>query len=517
MMYRFSLNNKMQYYSLILILFSGFLSLNAQGVSLQNVFGGTGDDQIFDLIPRANGFYGLGYSTSANLDIPDNFGDKDFLLCSFSEEMDLQWVNNFGGPGEDWGRVLLETNDGNLIMGGTTRAAGDQVSAAFGELDIWLLGINADGNILFDLTLGGTADDLLTDLVQMPNGDFLITGVISENQEQEGILNRGETDIYLARINAQGELLWQKGFGSSENDSGRALWVLEDGTFYLCGGVAANDFEIENHVSATDTWIAHLDADGNIMSQATFGANKKDTPTDLIRLENGDIFICGETFSDEGMPRYHSSGDAFIMHINEAFELIKMNAYGGSSFDSPFEILQNPSGNLILGGLTQSFDGDIGFSYPSIDAWLMEIETGGLIKWSRAFGGSLFESIHAITENSSGQLVAAGYTDSQDGDVIRAPHGNHYGWIFTIDEMLALEEHQALDVSVYPNPSNDFFFVQIPENITDYLLVLKDAMGRTVAEQKNANSISMCGRSSGIYYLQIFSNNKQTTLPVVVK
>lgn len=490
----------MKTWYLLLCLFS--VLANAQGVAEQIVYGGNGDDQMYDILRSGDKFYSVGYSTSSTIEVPANYGDKDFYLAVLDDDMNFLWGRNYGGPAEDWADVIIEDSFGNFVIGGRINSAGNDVSEAFGDADIWLISVDEDGDILWELTLGAQGYDRIKDLKLMPNGDLMLIGWIPFSPEVEGLENRGSADVYLARVSPEGALLWQKGFGSSDEDSGRALVALESGEFYIAAGVSAADFEVENHISATDIWVAKLSADGEILNQATFGSNKKDTPTDMILLSNGDLLLAGETFSDEGVPRYHGSGDAFLLHLSSELEEISFNAYGGSSFDSPYEIMESSSGSIVLAGLTQSINGDIGIAYPSIDGWLLEMQLGGDIEWSRAFGGSQFESLHAVTEDSQGNIVATGYTDSVDGDVIRA-HGNHLCWTIKIDELLSINEYSIQTIQAFPNPASEQIKINFPESISKRNIRIVNAEGKVQTVLLQSDILNISNLASGIYFAQL--------------
>ena len=484
------------------------LSVSAQGISQQLIYGGNADDQMFDILSQDDRIICVGYSSSSTIEVPANYGSKDFYFAVLDQEMNFLWARNFGGPGEDLASIIIEDASQNYVIAGTTKQAGNDVSEFFGTTDIWLISVDQAGDLLWELSLGTEGNDRVSDVVLMPNGDLMLIGWVPFAEEVEGLLNRGEQDIFLARISSTGELLWQKGFGNSLDDSGRSLLALDNGDCYISAGVSGADFEIENHISATDIWVARINGEGDILDQATFGANKKDTPTDMIELPNGDLMLVGETFSDEGIPGYRGSGDAFFLHLNSDLEQVSWQAYGGSSFESPYDIMLNSNGSITLAGLTYSIDGDIGVAYQSIDGWLMDIEIDGEINWSRAFGGSQFEALHAITEDSDGNLLATGYTDSIDGDVIRAPHGNHLCWTFRVDEALGIEAQSdsnfEFNTKVFPNPASSSITISLPSEFSDFEARLLNLEGKILL-QTNTTELDVSTLERGFYLLQFSS------------
>ncbi|MDA7502201.1 hypothetical protein N8482_02900, partial [Chitinophagales bacterium] len=304
------------------------------------------------------------------------------------------------------------------------------------------------------------------------------------------LLNRGKRDIYLARVSEQGELLWQKGFGSSENDDGRTLYAMGNNRYLLAAGIGAANGEIENHIQATDTWLAIIDENGELLQQATFGGNKKDSPTAITQLSGGDYVLCGESFSETGITNYHGGGDYWLMRFDSDLNLIWERAYGGSSFDSPWDISAGENNSCVVGGLTQSINGDIMGTFPSLNAWLVSLDPDGEITGSRSFGGGQYDGCHALTRSPSGGIVSAGYTDSFDGDLEK--HGSHWAWVMLLnDDALGLfsvnEWSDSSELIISWNDSSKQLEIQ-PQDSRPYTLMVFNINGQLVQQITSSGS-----------------------------
>ncbi|MDB4340472.1 T9SS C-terminal target domain-containing protein, partial [Crocinitomicaceae bacterium] len=107
-------------------------------------------------------------------------------------------------------------------------------------------------------------------------------------------------------------------------------------------------------------------------------------------------------------------------------------SFGGSDFDEAYCIDQTDDGGYIVVGHSTSNDGDLNYNYGIRDCYILKLDATGHKMWQKIFGGTGTESIQSIQQTSDGGYIAAGYSNSNDFDVI----GNHGGfdfWILKLD------------------------------------------------------------------------------------
>ncbi|MDR3271999.1 MAG: hypothetical protein LBT29_00750 [Flavobacteriaceae bacterium] len=106
--------------------------------------------------------------------------------------------------------------------------------------------------------------------------------------------------------------------------------------------------------------------------------------------------------------------------------------FGGSSGDDVSSVQQTSDGGYIVAGNTESNDGDVSDNHGNYDAWIVKLDASGNLLWQKCLGGSGEDIAFSIQQTSDGGYIAAGYTDSNDGDV-SGNHGNRDGWVVKLD------------------------------------------------------------------------------------
>jgi hypothetical protein len=174
-----------------------------------------------------------------------------------------------------------------------------------------------------------------------------------------------------------------------------------------------------------------------IQWQKCFGGSNNDKSYSVISTSDGGFISVGSTSSNNGnVLGNHSSGDGEDVWViktssNGILEWQKCFGGGGLSplpgfnldYDIGFSIIQTADGGYIFCGMTSSIDGDVSGNDGSIDAWIVKINSTGIIQWQKCFGGSDSDIAIDIIQTNEGGYIFAGYTSSNDGDV-SGNHGN---------------------------------------------------------------------------------------------
>lgn len=147
--------------------------------------------------------------------------DQAFLLKT-DEDGKIEWRQTFGGGGADWISALVQTEDGGYIATGWTTSFGD------GNNDAYLARTDGEGTVLWERGFGGDDTDQGRDVVQDMDGGFVLAGWTRS-------FGSGSSDIYVARADSEGTLLWEKTIDEDGTEQANGLALAGDGSYVVTG------------------------------------------------------------------------------------------------------------------------------------------------------------------------------------------------------------------------------------------------------------------------------------------
>ncbi|MHA1253606.1 MAG: SBBP repeat-containing protein [Candidatus Helarchaeota archaeon] len=234
-------------------------------------WGGSNRDLSYDIvIDENNDLYITGMSESYGA------GNYDVLLMKYNSSGSLKWNITWGGSGYEVGYAMDIDNEGNLYITGYTDSYGA------GDLDIILLKFNSSGNLEWNKTWGGSAEDFGKGIALDSLGNIYITGY-SES------FGKGYSDLVLLKYNSSGELEWNKTIGGIYNDIGEDIDIDNLGYIYISGYI--NNFNLQN----SDIILLKYDSSGNLLINESWDSSADDLSYGISLGNLGNIYITGFT------------------------------------------------------------------------------------------------------------------------------------------------------------------------------------------------------------------------------
>ena len=227
------------------------IRMDASGAFLwRRYFGGTNNDRSYDVVQTSDGgFLMMGASESDDFDITDSKGSYDYWAVRITESGDLLWTKSFGGSGIDVSYAIVPTSEGNYIAVGDARSNDGDVGNPKGNADVWIISFDDSGTLLWEKSLGGSQFETARSIAPAESGTFVIGGSTRSNDGDVSSKN-GENDVWMITIDAAGNLLRQASAGGSSLDLGNG--ILYDNGMILVGSTESSDLDISENKGGID-------------------------------------------------------------------------------------------------------------------------------------------------------------------------------------------------------------------------------------------------------------------------
>jgi hypothetical protein len=347
------------------------VNLLEAAVVWERTYGGEGDDRAFYAATVADGFLVVGSSTSFQQDktsawvlrldsegnvlwnrtflegagsefrfilcLDDGFvlvgnvfqssGNTDGYVVKVDDEGKTSWNVTLGGEEVDKLFSATETQDGFVLVGLTYSFGADS--------EVWVVKIDGDGNEVWSKTYGGAMEDAGRAVAPIEGNHYFVAGYTNS-------MGNGDYDFLLLRIDASGNMVWNKTYGGIESDKAYAIAETAGGC------VAVGDTRSKGE-GESDAWIIKVDANGNLVWDKAVGGGGFDMPT-CIAVSNYEGYLAGGfTFSFGNGER-----DFWLFKVDDSGNLVWSCTVGRSEFEEAYAALEVAENEFVMAGWTNS-------------------------------------------------------------------------------------------------------------------------------------------------------------------
>ncbi len=354
----------------------------------------------------------------------------------------VTFIKTYGGSKNDSAQSVTATTDGGYIILGYTQSNDNDITDKQDEsFDYWVLKFDATDQLQWQKTYGGSLDDRGSDIIQTSDGGYAILGYSFSN-DGDATDNAGLQDYWLVKLDANGNISWEKSFGYQGADSGITMTETNDQGFLVTGildvtasGGEGNSFRNANRHAGGDYWALKLDISGNLEWSHYFGGNFTDTPYGVVQTnDNGYIVVGSSDSEDTDISSNIGTYDFWVIKISESGDLVWEKSFGGSQIDEARAIVKTNDGNYIIAGDTRSSDNDVSQNKGAADLWFIKISPSGNLIWERTIGGSSFDVARAIKKSQNNGFLLSGSSRSSDMDVSENK-GQNDAWVLKTDNI----------------------------------------------------------------------------------
>jgi hypothetical protein len=358
-------------------------------VKWSKTFGGSGNEEGYYILSTDAGCIALGYTGS--------YESKglDIYLVKINEDGIVEWEQNYGGIGDDYGKAIIMVNDGYIIAG-TSNSTG----VTDYDYNAWLLKVDFNGDILWNQSYGGIYEDGANSIVESQDGNYTVTG-FTYSYDSIG------SDMWIFKVNKTGEIIWNKIYGGEGFDEGRSIVETNDG--YVIAGETSFYSKSQDY---TDAWLLKVDTAGNHVWNKTFdGAGYDDLFNHIIETDSGFISVGhardrAQTLAGE----YYSKG--YIVITNENGQILAERVMEEERETGISSIAKTDGGYIVTGYIGQYGAGDGNITVEKIE------NKNGERVWLKEYGGDYSDAGVWIDRGSGDNYFVTGYQDLQ-GDGLK--------------------------------------------------------------------------------------------------
>lgn len=281
-------------------------------------------------------------------------------------------------------------------MGNTVQATSDggyvvaerTDSFGAGMADAWVIRLNADGDIVWQKAFGGAGNEFARSVRQTSDGGFVVLGYTNS-------FGAGGFDVWLLRLDSGGAILWQKTYGGASSDFGHSVQQTGDGGFILAGVTSSFG------AGSSDAWLIKTDVDGNVTWQKAYGGASGDSAFSVQSLSGGGYVLGGSTNS-------FGSGlsDGWVLRVDDAGVPVMQKCFGTTANEVFQSVRETPDGGLVAAGH------GIAFGFGGWDVWVMRLASDDSVSWQKAYGGAALDQAFSLQPTPDGGCITAGFTVS---------------------------------------------------------------------------------------------------------
>jgi hypothetical protein len=456
-------------------------------------FGGVSDDFAFSLCIDNSGNVVITGYFAGTVDFDPGIGttsltsagEQDVFILKLDDSGNFLWAKSFGGPDLEYSNSISLDNSGNIFItgpfGGNSMdfdpGPGVTTLSGNGFTDVFVEKLDPAGNFLWVKAFGGIEMDVPAMLKTDLSGNVYTIGRFSGTIDFDpgsattNLTTVGMVDVFIQKMDNDGNFLWARTFGSSITDDINGL---------------------------------SLDPSGNVLTTGRFGSTADFDPGPGV-----------SNLTSEGGP------DVFIQKLDTSGNFLWAKSVGSSSTDIGLAICSDAVGNVYTTGHfigTVDFDpGTIGISsftsQGTSDVFILKLNTSGNFLWARSFGGTAADNGNAIHADALGNVYTTGFfqatADFDPGTGVSnlTSVGSTDVFIQKLNYSTAgIDQKENLQITAYPNPSNGMVSVTFSQTGYNVELILTNLQGQLISKQTYSAQSSLdikLPETSGVYLLNV--------------
>ena len=278
----------------------------------------------------------------------------------------LEWSKTYGSADDEYGTTISQTFDGGYILGSFSTYGPN------GTISHWIQKLDALGNVTWSRSYGGAPFHYVREVLQTPDGGYVFCGVSGTGA--------GANDIAVVKLDAAGNVQWQRAYGGNSNDFGHNIALVPTGGFIAYGYK-------RNYNPDYSLYAIRLDANGNPVWAREFNMpGSNENAATVTVLDNDQGFLFAGSYTTGG-----TATNGIVIKTDTSGNLLWAKGYGGTGDEVMRQVLERPNGQLV--GMASSSSAGAG----GLDICLMEMDAQGNVLSSVLVGGNQDENFNVAS------------------------------------------------------------------------------------------------------------------------
>lgn len=352
------------------------------------------------------------------------------LVGIVASAQEVAWQRNIKSNTQDFLSQLTTTIDGQFLLSGSSIQANTQQPSTTNQnngYDFHVVKMNQQGQQVWEKYFGGNNHDFLTATVSTQEGGFLLAGTsFSDEGLQKKNKQKGGSDIWLIKLDENGEEQWQKTLGTEVDEEAKSVIQTTD-LGYFVAGTSQNK---KGTFGSKDVLLIKLDKNGKVVNQLYLGGKGLDEVGKIIptkdggalvgiysrssKMENGELKVKKEASLDEE-PKEET---------NLANNQLSTTNHQQTTKESNSSIL-----------IPTTYQPKSTENYGEGDFWVVKLSKDGKVEWEKSFGGKEDDHLRTLANTDTGFIIAGESRSSNSGNKKSNIKEGTDLWIIALNEL----------------------------------------------------------------------------------
>ncbi len=535
--------------------------------------GSTSDDIGYDIAVDNNGnSYTIGafegtvdFDQGTGIANLTSKGLKDICITKLNSAGNFIWAKQIGSFSADNGYSIWLDGTGNIYAGGNFSGtvdfdpgAGTTNLSSAGGMDMFILKLDVNGQFKWARSMGNASNQGGLKITTDPDGNVCIAGGFDGSLDFDPgagtcVLNATEFDIFVAKLDADGDFIWARKMGGIWSDGASSITTDASGNIYTTGSFLDKvDFDpgagtyYLNCDKESDVFILKLDAAGNFGWARSLSGKSFDGGCSIAIDGNGDIYIGGQfsvevDFDPDTSSTFFMTGagqiDLFVLKLDAGGNFIWARNMGGLGWDLGRDIALDNSGNVYFTGSFQGvvdFDPDPSTTFNlNSGSWnaiyILKLDNSGNFVWAQKMGSAVIQTEHygrSIALDGSGNIYVTGTLQaSVDFDPGPKTFNLQSGggtdiFICKLYKDSISNIPSLQNIGLQPNPTSGKLNIVVSNPTSDNRIELYNSLGvliLTKTDLSTYNTIELGDEANGLYWVRVMSADEVVSTMTIIK